>query len=71
MTQTFNQTQHISEILHSIFECITQLRKENDSGFSKEIQSALDSLISVVYNLSRLDGMRRIGKTNDYLIHKI
>jgi len=55
-----SQKLNFDEILHSIFECITQLRKENDSGFSKEIQSALDSLISVVYNLSRLDGMRRI-----------
>lgn len=47
-----------NEILEGILECITQLRKE-DGEISNETLNALDNLVSVVYNLSRLDGMRR------------
>lgn len=61
----------VLEILCSIIECIAQLRKGNNGCISKDIQNALDSLIYVVYNLSRIAGMRKTGKRNHNLFYAL
>merc|ERR550534_491266 len=60
-----SQKLDFNEILCSIIECIAQLRKGNNGCISKDIQNALDSLIYVVYNLSRIAGMRKTVQTSE------